>query len=238
MQTNVSARFASPTQDETLAMVHGAICNRDPELVTSFVRLGETDPADVVEFMVGLEAREGRIERVVWLSSLDVGGVPAECVVVVCEGESSRTERLAFLVPDEDGVWKMDFESFAKTSRPSWKDFLEARCDASRVRVLVTADSYYNGPFSDDRAWECFSLEAPELEGFLPDGMKSLRGYCRRESPQSKALMRILEGDGRMKRATLEIRRVPDSGPRQFEITRVLSEDWVLSARPLDERFD
>lgn len=235
---NVIYRFESPSEDDALALVREAIDNRDPRLVSSSMRLGETDPAEAIAFMEGLAAREGRIGRVAWLSSLDVGGMPVESLVVVREGESSRSERLAFLVPDDGGVWKMDFEAFARACRPSWKDFIAKRLEGSRVRVVVAADSYYNGPFRDDRTWECFALMAPELKELLPEGKESLRGYCRRESPQAKALMRILEGDARMKRATLEIQRVPDAGPREFEITRVLSEDWVLPARPFDEQFD
>jgi hypothetical protein len=40
-----------------------------------------------------------------------------------------------------------------------------------------------------------------------------------------------------LKRATLEIRRTEGAGDRQFEITRVMAEDWVMSATPFDENF-
>ena len=35
----------------------------------------------------------------------------------------------------------------------------------------------------------------------------------------------------------LEIRRIEGAESRQFEITRVLAEDWVMSAKPFDENF-
>jgi hypothetical protein len=36
-------------------------------------------------------------------------------------------------------------------------------------------------------------------------------------------------------RVTLEIRRTAGAESRQFEITRVLAEEWVLAAAPFDE---
>lgn len=231
-------QIAALTEAEALSLVRRAIANRDPELVTSYMRLGESTPDEAIAFMDNLEARDGRIERVSWVGSLDLSGTPMESVLVVFAGESSRNPRLALLVPDEMGFWKMDFEAFARICRPSLKDFLEKKLEGSRVRVLISSDSYYNGPFRDEELWECYSLKAPELKEVLPDGKDSLRGYCRRESPQAKALKRILGDDAQVKRATLEIQRTPDAGPRQFEITRVLSEDWVIPATPFDERFD
>jgi hypothetical protein len=44
-----------------------------------------------------------------------------------------------------------------------------------------------------------------------------------------------MPGTNGLKRVTLEIRRVANSESRQFEISRVLAEDWVLSAIPFDQ---
>jgi hypothetical protein len=104
------------------------------------------------------------------------------------------------------------------------------------VRVIVARDSYYNGPFRDDREWLCFGMASPDAEVIL-------LGYCRKDSPQARAMERMfpkddeLNGDTRRKmviRATLELKRPPGAETRQFEITHVLAEDWVLSDVPFD----
>jgi hypothetical protein len=66
-------------------------------------------------------------------------------------------------------------------------------------------------------------------------------GYCRRDSPQAEALAKILKrlqmnekNQSSLSRATLVISRPEGSGNRQFEIKRVLAEDWLLT----DTAFD
>jgi hypothetical protein len=39
-------------------------------------------------------------------------------------------------------------------------------------------------------------------------------------------------------RATLEIRRVEGAGSRQFEILKVVAEDWVAAEVPFEESFN
>jgi hypothetical protein len=234
----IASRFPSPGEDEALALVKRAVANRDPGMVGMYMHRRETDAAKVVEFMAGLEARDGRIERMSWLGSMDVEGMLIDGVLLACAGKGTPIERLAFLVPDEAGVWKVDFEAFARTSTPTWKDFMEGRAERAEVRVLVARDSYFNGPFGDESQWGCFALAAPDAKQWLSDGEELLRGYCRKGSPQSKALERMFRDGARMRRATLEILRTKGAEARQFEITRVLSEDWVLPARPFDEKFN
>jgi hypothetical protein len=132
------------------------------------------------------------------------------------------------------GVWKIDFEALARTVRPPWPDLLEGRASEGQVRVIVAPDSYYNGVFSDESQWLSFGLASPDISQILV-------GYCRRDSAQAKAMQEILKSmddapaAGRqIKRATLAIRRPTGAEPRQFEITRVLAEDWIVSERPFD----
>lgn len=233
----IASRFVSPGEDEALALVNEALANRDPEMVESSMRPGTTEPSKIVEFMKGLATRDGGIQRVSWLSSMDVDGMLMEGVHVV-SGKTAPIAYIAFLVPDDAGVWKMDFEAFARVSTPMWKDFLAGSADRALVRVLVAKDSYYNGPFLDDSLWECFGLAAPELKECLPDGQELLRGYCRKDSPQAKAMERIFKDNARMHRATLEICKTEGADSRQFEIARVLSEEWVLPEVPFDKKFD
>ena len=233
----VLSKFVSPAEDETLALVKRALANRDPGMVASFFHPGGASPAEVVEFLEGSEARDGRIARYDWLSSMDANGLLMEGVLVAYSGKNPPAERLAFLTPDDTGVWKVDFDAFARSSRPAWKDLLEQRADHAQVRVFVAMDAYYNGPFLDESQWVCFGMVSPELKELLPEGQELLRGYCKVGSSQAKAMARIFAGDGRTKRATLEIRRKQGADSRQFEITRVLAEDWVLAPTPFDEKF-
>jgi hypothetical protein len=233
----VLSQFESPSEDEARALVKRALANRDPGMVASLFHPGGASPAEVVEFIVGSEARDGRIERYDWLSSMDVNGLLMEGVLVAYSGKNPPGERLALLTPDAEGVWKVDFEAFARSSRPAWKDLLERRADHAQVRVFVAKDAYYNGPFLDESRWVCFDMVSPELKALMPEGQELLRGYCKVGSSQAKAMERIFAGDRRTKRATLEIRRTEGADSRQFEITRVLAEDWVLSPTPFDEKF-
>ena len=123
---------------------------------------------------------------------------------------------------------------------PSWSELLEKNAPEGLVRAMVVADSYYNGPFSDDSQWVCYSMASPDSETVL-------MGYCRKDSPQARALARIVSNDDAtaevssipraLKRATLKIRRVEGGESRQFEITRVMAQDWVVSGEPFDGKF-
>lgn len=237
-EVRVASRFVPPDESEAAEIVRRAIATRDPAMVGNCIRPGDAAPSEVVDFMAATKERDGGIEPLLWLGRLDVVGMEVEGVLVGFRGRTPPVHRLALLVPDDAGIWKLDFEAFARWSRPSWKEFLEGRAERMRVRVLVARDSYYNGPFMDEDHWLSFSLATSDLQGLLPDGMENLNGYCRKDSPQAKALERIIGETARSRRVTLEIRRTEAAGDRQFEITRVLASDWVLPPRPYDERFN
>ena len=238
IDVRIVSKFASPGEDDALDLVKRALAVRDPSQVASFFRLGGATPAEVVEFIAGCTARDGRVERCVWLRSMDVDGLLLEGVVVVYTGNEQPSIRLAFLTPDDTGVWKVDFDAFARSSRPPWNDLLEKRADVAQVRVFATKDTYFNGPFKDESRWVCFGIGSPETIELLPEGRNLLCGYCRVGSPQDKAMQRIFSDDENTHRVILEIRRTAGAEPRQFEIIRVLAEEWVLSATPFDIQFD
>jgi hypothetical protein len=106
------------------------------------------------------------------------------------------------------------------------------------VRVFVAADSYFNGPFIDESEWSSFAMASPETKDLLPEEKEILHGYCKVGSKQAKAMAQILSGDNRLRRVTLEIRRSAVEDARQFEIVRVISEDWVLPPKSYDEKFN
>lgn len=222
-KVRVNSRFPSPSEEQALELVARAIENRDPEMVGSLFRSSPAGHHEVVEFMKGTAARDGSIERYDWLSSMDVDGLLVEGVLVVFKGKDKPVERLAFLTPDALGHWKMDFEAFARPVNPSWERLLE-KGGASRavVRVIVAHDVYYNGPFSDEKKWVCYSIRSPDQEQLL-------RGYCRVDSPQAAAMKKLFAEGISVSRTTVEIQRVKDGGPWQFEITRMVGQDWIVA---------
>ena len=234
----VVSQFVSPGESEALALVQRALAIRDPGKIAAVFRLGEATPEQVVAFLVSSAAHDGPIRKYDWLRSMDTGRLLKEGVLVSYAEDHAKSARLAFLTPDAAGVWKVDFAAFARSSSPTWKDLFDGREDHALVRVFVGPDTYFNGPFQDERQWMCIGIASPEAKELLPEGQELLRGYCKAGSAQAKAMARIFAGgESQTCRATLELRRVPGADARQFEITRVLAEDWVLPDQPYDEKF-
>jgi hypothetical protein len=230
----VVSRFPSPTEDEALKMVKSGLQVHEPAKVAAFFRLGTATPEQVIDFLRDMKKTDGTISRYDWLSSMDANGLLLDGVVVNSIHEGEQRNRLALLTPDEKGKWFIDFEAFARLVKPSWKELLENPSAQGTVRVIVAKDSYFNGPFRDETQWTCYGMVTPDAEGVM-------MGYCRKDTPQAAAMARInaskdlQEGKRAVNRATLEIRRVVGAEGRQFEITRVIAEDWVRAAKAFDE---
>ncbi len=229
---NVSA-FESPSEHAALELVRNALAARDPAEAARYFRLGSAKPETVAGFLSAMEAVDGPITGFQWLSSMDANDLLIDGVLVSTKKDGVPRNRLALLTPDEKGVWKIDFEAFARTVHPSWEALLAESGGSGRVRVIVARDSYYNGPFRDEFGWVSYGMASPDSDSIL-------LGYCRKDSPQALAMERIVSGEDedegrrRLDRATLEIRRPEGAEIRQFEITRVLAEDWILSDVPFD----
>ena len=133
-------------------------------------------------------------------------------VLISTNHDGKVKNRLALLTPDEKGVWKIDFDAFARTVEPSWEEIVGGRADEALVRVIVARDSYFNAAFSDDTKWESFGMASPDHDGVL-------LGYAATGSPQAQALGRILaeenaqEGSKPMRRVTLKLKRVEGAEP-------------------------
>lgn len=234
----VASKFASPSEDEALGIVIRALTVKRAGDVLDLYHPGEARPDEIVAFAQKLQADGGRIDRYEWLSSMDVDGLLMEGVVVYAERKGVQSEWLAFLTPDERGFWKVDFDALARSSRPSWADIIDGKSERSVVRVFVGKDSYYNGPFQDETVWSCYAIFSPEMRELLPDDHELLRGYCKIGTAQEKAMNRIFAGGEQARRVILELRKVDGADRRQFEITRVLGEDWVMPPKPFDEGID
>lgn len=217
----VASGFPSPSREEALDLVRSAVTTRDPRVVGVLYRDGAARGAEMVDFLSGLEAKDGRVDRYEWLGSMDINGLLVEGVAVVFKGPEKPAERIAFLTPDPAGVWQMDFDAFARTVSPSWKELLQGGAERARVRVIAGTDVYYNGPFRDESQWACYALVSPDTEELL-------HGYCRVGTPEAEEMKRLFPDGEATSRATLELRRAKDAGARQFEISRVVAKDWIL----------
>ncbi len=228
-ESGIASKFPSPSEAKAIALVKEALAVRDVEKVADYFRLGSANPQAVVDFLTNLDRVEGVFLYCEWLSSIDANGLTLDGVLITFKGRDKSRKRMALLTPDAKGEWKLDFDAFARTVSPGWSEILGKNPPAvARVRIYVATDSYYNGPFSDEKMWNCCCLASPDTD-------EMLLGYCKTNSPQASALTRILSREGRMPRAILEIRRVEGAEPRQFEISRVLAEDWVMGPVPFDE---
>lgn len=232
-EVRVRSEFVSPTEAEALDLVERALAVRSPDGVADCFHPGAGGPSAVVRFLEAFEATDGRLDSLKWLGSMDANRLLTEGVVLLTLKDGTPRSRLAILTPDDGGVWKIDFDAFARTAVPPWDEIMGAKEATGLVRVFAVEDHYYNGPFRDDRRWRCFSLASPDIEA-------TMLGYCRRGSPQDHAMRRILHPLGSVakkdpvKRVTLRIRGVGEADDRQFEIARVVAEDWVVTNEPFD----
>lgn len=230
MVVRVASKFPSPPEAEALGLVNRALVVRDPAMVPAYFRMGAASPEAIIRLLQGLEALDGKSGNSRWLGSMDANGLSVDGVLVPFEKEEATGQRLALLTPDAAGVWKIDFEAFARVVEPSWQELLERGAAEAKVRVHLAADSYYNGPFKDDKEWICYGMGSPDID-------EVLIGYCRVGSPQEEAIRWMFSKGEKLNRATLQIRRVEGASAKQFEITRVLAEDWVSGDKPFDEGF-
>lgn len=221
-----------PSEEEAISIARKGLTVTDPEEIPRHFRTGRETPAQVSDFLKALEGKDGPVTTCEWLSNMNANGLQIEGVLVHFKAPDGKPRnRVALLTPDTDGVWKIDFEAFARRSYPAWPEFLEGSAESIQCRVYLAQDNYYNGPFSDDTQWVCIGMASPDTEEIL-------YGYCKIGSPQVSALQRILSSQASLGRATVEIKKVPGALPRQYVISQVLAEDWVTGDMPFDQRFE
>ena len=214
--------FTAPSKEQALEIVRQAMASRTLKSVASFFRKGISTDEEILSFLEKLEVNSGRVDRTDWLSNMDQDGLSVEGVLVGFTGLDKAVERMAFLTPDAKGNWQVDFDAFARTVRPSWDEFLKQGAARAMVRVFVTPDVYFNGPFADESQWICYAITSPDVE-------EMLHGYCRVGSKEAEKMAIMFSLERKAGRATLALQRVSDAGPRQFEIVEVYADDWILS---------
>ena len=225
------SRFTAPSEEKAIEIVEKGLEVRDAAQVPLHFRLDSTPAAGVVEFLSSLQTRDGKVGKLEWIGSMDANGMQLEGVIVHFTGSDKPRNRIALLTPDSEGNWKPDFDAFARSTEPTWPDFLEKRSETIKARVYAARDSYFNGPFSDESQWACYGIASP-------DTGEIVYGYCKVDSPQGAAMNRILSKDSALGRATVEIRHAPDARERQYLISRVIAEDWVTGSVTFDKGFE
>jgi hypothetical protein len=223
------ALVESLEENEAIKFVKSALELRDATGVENYFRMGENSPDEVVGFLSGIESDEGKISKIRWRGNNSFGRIARDELIVQFKASGLMKNRVVLLIPDSDGKWKIDYDAFARTTVPSWNELIEGRINTGEVRVLASRDIYYNGPFSDEKEWLCFSLISPDRD-------EVFKGYCKVGSIQAEAMNSLLS-DKKVARVTFEIRRVEGSEQRQFEISRVLSSDWAKEDVAYDEQF-
>lgn len=222
--------FPPPSDVEAVAIVKDGLAVRDAGKVSDYFRLGLSTAEEAIAFLDGLELSDGKLGELDWLGNMDANHLLIEGVLVTFKTESKPRNRVALLTPDRDGKWQIDFDAFARKTQPALTDILGKKVEKGLMRVYVAAETYYNGPFSDDSRWVSFGLASSDSE-------EVLLGYCEVGSPQAAAMKSLLSKDSPMIRATVEVSRVEGALPRQFLISKVIAEDWVVGPKPFEDRF-
>lgn len=231
----IESRFKSPSEEEARVILTKALAAKDEAAVRENFHLAASTPDEVLAFLRDQEEHKGPLRVDNWLGSIDPNNTLVEGLVVKRSKEDgSESSTIAMLTPDQTGVWRLDFDSFAGKCQPSWEAFVSGEAVEGVVRVWFSVDNYFNGPFLNDEQWLCYSMARSESDAIL-------FGYCRKGSPQADAMENIAERM-RMKgrtnttsfRGIVAISKPEGAEKRQFEIKRVLAEDWLLTDKAFD----
>jgi len=218
-----------PEPAELEAIVQRFLAARTSLQLESLIRGSHQRPEEITAKLAGLEEIDGRIESVRYKGPVKSLCLQLESVEVRFD---SGRNRLALMAPDPRGTWRVDFDAFDRYVHPAWDELLAGTPAEGLVRVFVSPDNYYNGLYVDDKAWACC--------GFASADHKTLMfGYAKRGSSQHLAMAEALRSGAAagLKRMTLEIRHTGSGDRRQFEIVRVLADEWAVGDEPLDARF-
>jgi hypothetical protein len=220
-----------PGSPEILKAARNALAVQSPAEVEERVFTGGVDAAEVLAFLNATPERDGILRSLDHLTGQDANGLSIETVVVTFSGpQGGSRNRIVMMTPDEDGVWKMDYPAYVRLAEPSWDAFLKGSADRARVRVFVERDAYFNGPFADDRRWQCYAIASPDVDELM-------FGYCPVDSATCRAIEAVLARRKGATRVTLDISRPQGAAGRQFEIKAMVAEDWVVRGEPYETLF-
>lgn len=123
---------------------------------------------------------------------------------------------------EEEGDLKVDFLAYARHCSAAWPDIIEGKASAANVRVFLAQGSNYSGPFADQSTWQAMTATTPDCP-------ETLHFYLRRGTPTARATLKELHPAS--PRRFVAIQPHGESWrTRQFEITALLSPDWLEPA--------
>lgn len=231
------AAIPSLAAADALEMVRAMLDADTPEALEPLLHPGEIRPIDALARLRSIEEEGGGFRTPVWLGGFDAICKPISFVMV--PKELGSPVLVTFTVnPERD--WKIDFDATVGHCDPPFHDWTKGTARQGLVRVNAKEDNYFNGPFRDDDIWACFALSHPGDDA-------SLYGYCRRDGPQFEAITAILRrnalaasereklaGKAESFRTTLRLRNAEDGVSRQYRITEVIADDWVIGDESLE----
>lgn len=209
-------------------LVNSLLAAKTPRQLAALIRPSDQPAEDVLAKLAGLEKVDGKVVSVQYGGPVQSLCLQIEAVTVTFD---SGRNRIALLAPDSAGIWRVDFDAFDRHVTTPWNDLLSGSPQEGTVRVFTRPDNYYNGIYQNDREWVCYGFATADHETLM-------FGYTPRGGKQHAAMadaLRTVAAAG-MKRMTLGIRHTGSGDRRQFEITRVLSDDWALGDTALDEQ--
>ncbi len=133
--------------------------------------------------------------------------------------DGSFDRRLVYLVEQEGGAPKVDWEASVGWSDTDWSQPGESRPrEPLRLRARVKPVTYYNFSFDDELKWVSFLLESPDNE-------HRLYGYARRGS-ETDNLLRTGEGK-RSQPFLVDVSFPPDNPSGNQVLIERASDGWV-----------
>ncbi len=227
-------KFQSPSEQDALEIVKKALAARDEGQVADRFRLGSGGPHEVLDFLTKVDSTHGLVSQMSWMGGIYNNSIQIDGVFLRREKNNEMESTLLMMTPNEQGVWKIDFDSMVGKCVPEWDFFVKGEATGGMVRVSLGPDNYFNGPYADESKWLCFALARSDSDQFI-------FGYCLKNSPQAEAISKIIDNlSMRSKisvkscRATLRLTRTEGAEPRQYEINGVLAEDWLISENAFD----
>ena len=205
------------------------LASRDEAEIKSLIRKGKMSPREAVDFL----EKFPHANEIHWVGNMASLEVSTMALMVVPAGGPYH---VIFFRPETNGEWKIDFDAFARYSEHPVEDFMEGRINGGVYRIVAAGDTYYNGPYVDEKVWRCFLLKSPDHE-------TAVYAYCRRDSAQYQALLELESfaaarnsESGRESalggvvsfRATLGLERKPGADDRQVEIVSFVADDWLI----------
>lgn len=232
--------------DEAIKMVKNMLAAENAADLGTLIRPGQMSSRQAFAYLQELPNEANEPPKPNWIGTIDSLSVPIEVVSVRF---SDSVVRNALFTPDDQENWKLDFDAFAQLCVPEFTSLVEGREEEGLVRVHIKKDNYFNTWFGDEADWDSYLLTTPSTK-------TSLYGYCRRGSIAHTAMealhQRVRQHTAEVSeesnpsssskrpiasRATLYVKRPPEADTRQFEITNVISDEWVISDKPFDERL-